>query len=72
MGGAEHTVPQSPQFELSLCLSTQAPLQLTSGSVQVSVQTAAEQTSVMSHWKLQAPQLEALDWRLTQAPEHGL
>jgi hypothetical protein len=70
--GAGHTVPQFPQFEVSLCLSTQAPLHSLRVPVQVMPQTPAEHTSAAVHWWLHVPQFEALDWRLTHAPEQGV
>ena len=63
-----HTVPQAPQFALSVCSLTQVPLQLASPLWQVSVQVPAEHTWPGPQAFPQAPQFATLVSGLISQP----
>jgi len=69
-GGALHTVPHPPQFEVSLAVSTHEPLQ--SVFVPQSVEQApALQTLPAGHAVAQSPQCAAFESTSTHAPPHA-
>ena len=65
-----HTVPQPPQLVASLLMSTQLPLQLTSGAVHDVAQLPALHTWFMPQALAQEPQLAGSADRSTQALPH--
>ncbi len=55
--GALQTVPQAPQLDVSVCVSTQEPLQSVVGAEQLVVHAPAAHTWFAPHAAPQAPQL---------------
>jgi hypothetical protein len=66
--GAEHTVPQAPQLEVSLSSVTQDPLQLLWAPQSVP-QVPAVHTFPLAQAMAQPPQCAASEAVLTHAPE---
>lgn len=67
---AAHACPQLPQLEVSVPVSTQAPLQALVPALQALVQAPLTQTSVPVQALPQAPQLAAADFRSAQPLPH--
>jgi hypothetical protein len=65
-----HTVPQPPQFVVSLSVSTQPPSHSVKAAGQSRAQPPALHTSLMAQAASQAPQWIALAFRFTQLSPH--
>jgi hypothetical protein len=62
------TTPQLPQFFRSDFLSTHAPLQYSSGAVQMAAHLPASQVSSDAHVVMHEPQCASSAWRSLQTP----